>query len=82
MNNIPIGVQNADVVIALMDDPKYPYRGTLFELGVALGLNKRVFVVTPYLKFDPENVFFHEVCFYYLKGITHVEAVAEALDRM
>lgn len=75
-------MQDADVIIALMDDPKYAYRGTFFEIGVAMGLKKKVIVVTPYLTFDPANVEFHKVCFYHLQHITHVASLDEALDRL
>lgn len=41
------GVKNCDVVIALADNPHYPYQGTLFELGMAVALSKRVIVLLP-----------------------------------
>jgi len=54
------GVKSADAVVLLMLDPEYAYRGTFSELGVALGTNKRIYIVCP----DPKakcrsNVFFH-----------------------
>jgi nucleoside 2-deoxyribosyltransferase len=54
------GVKNADIVIAVMDDPVYPYRGTLCEIGCALGLGKKVFV---YGGTNPEISTFYKVCF-------------------
>lgn len=50
-----LGVINADYVVALVDNADYPYRGTLTELGIAMGkyatnhiseIKKRVFVLT------------------------------------
>lgn len=34
-----------DVLLAIMDDPSYAYRGTNVEIGYALGSGKRVIVV-------------------------------------
>jgi hypothetical protein len=50
-----LGVVNADYVIALIDSADYAYRGTLTELGIAMGkyinkdiskIKKHVFVLT------------------------------------
>ena len=48
------GIVNADAVVAIIDDKDYGYRGTLTELGIALGnfiekgkcLKKSIFLVT------------------------------------
>jgi nucleoside 2-deoxyribosyltransferase len=40
------GIRAADAFVALMDHPTYPYRGTLAELGVALGAGIPVFILT------------------------------------
>lgn len=48
------GIVNADVVIAIIDDKDYAYRGTLTELGIALGnfyekgkcIKKSIFFIT------------------------------------
>lgn len=50
------GVKNADCIVAIMDDPEYPYRGTFCEIGCALGLGKHVYIYNPSLKTK-------EVCF-------------------
>jgi len=42
-----VGVRNADVLVADMRDPDYPYRGTNHEIGVALALSKPVIVWLP-----------------------------------
>lgn len=41
------GVRRADIVIAIMDDPEYTYRGTFTEVGASLGLDKRVLIYNP-----------------------------------
>lgn len=40
------GVINSDFVIAIIDNPKYHYRGSFAEIGCALGLDKPVYLVT------------------------------------
>jgi nucleoside 2-deoxyribosyltransferase len=41
------GVKNSKAVVAIMDNPKYSYRGTNCEIGCALGLNIPVFIYNP-----------------------------------
>lgn len=54
------GVKNADLMIAVLDDPSYPYRGTFTELGVALGCGTRIFIYCPDDEFYcVSNCFFH-----------------------
>ena len=40
------GVRKADIIIAIIDNPKYQYRGSFAEIGCALGLDKTVFLIT------------------------------------
>ena len=40
------GVKNADFVIAIIDNPKYQYRGSFAEIGCALGLDKPIYLIT------------------------------------
>lgn len=40
-------VREADVLLAIMDDSKYAYRGTFTEIGCALGLKKMIIIVCP-----------------------------------
>lgn len=40
------GVRDADFVFMVMDHPTHTYRGTCTELGIALGMHKRVLMVT------------------------------------
>ena len=39
------GILKADLVIALMDDPEYLYRGTSTELGICIGSRTPAFVL-------------------------------------
>jgi nucleoside 2-deoxyribosyltransferase len=68
------GVKKADMVVILMTDPEYAYRGSFTELGAALALNKKIYLVS-----DAENaranyktnVFFHHPL------INHIESWSE-----
>lgn len=40
-------IESADVVLCLMMDDKYAYRGTNVEMGYGLALNKRIIIVCP-----------------------------------
>lgn len=54
------GVRDADVVILLMTDKTYAYRGTCTELGVALGCCKEhIWIVGPSTADAARNVFWH-----------------------
>jgi len=52
------GVLQADLLLILITDEDYPYRGTTTELGVALGQNKPVVVIDPF-----ENSIFNQNIF-------------------
>lgn len=47
------GVINADIIIVIVDDANYPYRGTLTEVGIAMGylvannkeINKHIYII-------------------------------------
>lgn len=46
-------VESADLVLALIDNPDYAYRGTTFELGAACALRKTIVVLsTSSVRFD------------------------------
>ena len=59
-------IHSADLVIVILDDMKYAYRGTSTVIGAALGLDKPVILVCP----DPSqsgvmtNVFCHHPFIY------------------
>lgn len=40
------GVLEADIVLAVLNDPDYAYKGTLYELGMAVGARKKTIVIT------------------------------------
>ncbi len=57
-----IGVKTADVLLAIMDDPSYEYKGTWTEIGMAIGAGKNVAIFHPMAYGESEqtkNVFFH-----------------------
>lgn len=66
------GVEKADVVVAFMDDIKYAYRGTFSELGAAIVLKKRIFVVTP-KELQNKGSFFWNTATYHHPLIQHVD---------
>jgi hypothetical protein len=69
------GIATADLVVAVMTDPAYAYRGTFTELGAALGLRRQVIVVAPAgTQHFRGNVFWHH------PDILHVSNWAEALE--
>lgn len=50
------GVVDADVFIAVFNDPNYSYRGTSTELGCAIGLEKDIFIYNPHDNIDEIEV--------------------------
>lgn len=68
------GVMNADVFVAVFQDPNYAYRGTFTELGIALGSKKKIYILDLIKEEDSkvkQNVFFYD------EQITHVRSVDE-----
>jgi thymidine kinase len=54
------GVRTCDIFIALLTDKDYAYRGTSTELGAALILEKKIYVVCPKINTEIQhNVFLH-----------------------
>lgn len=39
------GVRSADAVVVVLSDPGYPYRGTFSEMGAAIALEKKIYIV-------------------------------------
>lgn len=75
------GVQAADVLLVIMDNPEYEYRGTFCEIGVALGsIGTRVCIYNPF-----ERTSSMSCCFYHHPQIfhwKHLDAMLEfALNR-
>lgn len=71
------GVRRADVVVALLTDPDYPYRGTCSEFGAALVLGKPVILVIP-----PECDKLRYNCFMQHRLTTTVESVPEMYEAL
>jgi len=61
------GVKNADLVVVIMDDEKYPYKGTWTEIGCGLGLEKKVLVYCP----DPSRTYAAQNCFFHHPLVKH-----------
>ena len=71
------GVMKADALIAIMDDDKYPYRGTFTELGVAFATKKtinknyKIFIVCPSYPYKNEDKkpYYSTNCFFKASAI-------------
>lgn len=74
------GVRDANIAIFLFTDPKYPYRGTFTELGAALALNKKVYVVCP--DFDGASFECTTNCFFHHSSIQYVRTVEELMEKL
>jgi len=72
------GIQAADVVIFIMDDVEYAFRGTFYEMGYADALYRHVVILTPYAVDAPVKEGFRRCCFYHLDEHT-VVATEDAL---
>lgn len=66
------GVRNAELVIVLMTDPKYPYRGSFTEIGAACALGKPVRIVCPF-----DEGYCRTNCFFWHQNITHYKSLDE-----
>jgi nucleoside 2-deoxyribosyltransferase len=69
------GVRNAELIIVLMTDPKYAYRGSFTEIGAAVALRKHVHIVCP----DP-NAYCRTNCFFFHPLIIHHRQLSEVPD--
>ena len=73
------GVMEADITIAIMNDPTYVYRGTLTEIGASIArdiLRKKQGTI---IVSSNENIYAATCCFYYHPGIIRVSTIEEAL---
>jgi nucleoside 2-deoxyribosyltransferase len=86
------GVVTADTVLAIMTDPKYPYRGTYTEIGCAIGSGRRIIVVCDGVcshkknnecENDKYNLSFSHYCmeniFFWDPRIEHVSTFEDAI---
>ncbi len=71
------GVSACDILIILMTDPKYAYRGSFTELGCALGLQKQIIIVCP-----DDEAYCRTNCFFHYETINHVKTWEECLDKI
>jgi len=69
------GVKECDVMIVVMEDKDYPYRGTFTELGCALGLEKTIVIWCPNPKASCRTN-----CFFYHPSILHVDHWEQVLE--
>lgn len=53
------GVKECDIFVAIMTDKNYEYRGTFTELGAALALEKKVYVLGSSHNKCAESCFWH-----------------------
>lgn len=67
------GVKECDIIIAVMDDEMYNYRGTFTEIGCAIALNKRIIIVNP-----NKDALCADLCFYHHPQIEHCGSFTEA----
>jgi nucleoside 2-deoxyribosyltransferase len=71
-------IDECDSVLAIMDDPKYAYRGTFTEIGYALGRKKNVMIVCPCI--DPNGKYFCTTnVFFHATGVSHFDTVEDAI---
>lgn len=68
------GVKKCDILIVIMNDKKYEYRGTFCEVGCALGLDKRIIIVN-----NNKESFCTTNCFYHHPSIIHVNDITKAI---
>ena len=67
-------VRNASLVVAVMTDPDYAYRGTWTEVGAALALRKSITIIGPDSVASARNVF------WYAPEIRHVPSTQVFLN--
>lgn len=79
-------IKRADVVVAVMTDPEYPYRGTNTEIGYAIGSGKKVIIVCDgkiEKSEDSDRYIFSHACmsnvFFWDKTIQHVTCIDDAI---
>lgn len=83
-------VAEADILLAIMNDPKYAYRGTWTEIGTAIALKKLVIIVCNGLGLEVEiapgeyNYPYYSMTnvFFWHPHIIRVKTFDEAIDVM
>ena len=74
----------ADCVVAFLDDPKYPYRGTFTEIGYAIGKNKKVIICCKGQCYDDKENnkvkftdYYMDNVFFWTSNIIHLNSVED-----
>ncbi len=70
-------IKNADILLVIMTDTEYPYRGTFTEIGVALGCGTQIFIVCPFTE-----GYCRTNCYFNHPDIRHFETVDKALEEL
>jgi len=70
-------IQESDIVLVIMDDSVYEYRGTFTEMGAAIALKKDLIVYCP-----NEKAFCKTNCFFHHPHIQHCKTMKHANDIM
>lgn len=75
-------IRDADVLVAIMDDPTYAYRGSFTEIGYALGLGRHVIIVCPLERRESEgNWTYSHTCatnvFFWHPNIVQADTIAD-----
>jgi nucleoside 2-deoxyribosyltransferase len=79
-------IKKCDILLAIMTDEKYAYRGTWFEIGCALALNKKIIIVCPYgeTKVSDTKYEYTHYCmtnvFFWHPSITRLKTLNDALS--
>lgn len=85
------GVKAADVVVVVIDDVEYPYRGTYCEIGTAIGHGVPVVmyeaVDIPDSSYVGQNIFFHHPHIHHVKSWEAVnrflaQTLSQKIDRV
>lgn len=75
------GVIEADFIVIMITDPKYPYRGTFSELGAALASNhilkrqKPIFIIDPFT-----DSYASTNCFYHHPDVKHLTDIKQLMS--
>lgn len=71
------GVINADIVLVIMTDKTYTYRGTFTELGASIATGKKIVIYCP-----DKDSYCCTNCFFHHPNIQHFEQWDEVLKFM
>lgn len=67
-------VRDCDILVAIMNDKTYPFRGTFTEIGCGLGLNKPIIILC-----QDDDAYCTTNCFYYHPNIKHFKTWNQVL---